>query len=42
MNFYEHVRDAYIFNQGAQINYTAGYICFWALLSNMNVKGGST
>ncbi len=28
MNFYEYVRDACIFNQGAQINYTAGYICF--------------
>lgn len=28
MNFYEHVRDARIFNQGAQINYTVGYICF--------------
>ncbi len=28
MNFYEHMRDAHIFNPGAQINYTAGYICF--------------
>ncbi len=28
MNFYEYVRDACIFNQGAQINYTTGYICF--------------
>ncbi len=31
INFYEHVRDARIFNQGAQINYTTGYICFLGL-----------
>ena len=28
MNFYEHVRDARMSNRGAQINYSAGYICF--------------
>ena len=28
MNFYKHVRNARIFNCGAQINYIAGYIYF--------------
>lgn len=28
MKLYEHVRDACIFNRRAQINYTAGYVCF--------------
>ena len=28
MNFYEYVRNAWMSNQRAQINYTAGYICF--------------
>ncbi len=31
MNFYEHICNAYIFNQRAQINYTIGYIYFLGL-----------
>lgn len=38
MNFYEHVHNTCIFNQGAQINYTAGYICFWVFMSNLKIS----
>lgn len=41
MNFYEHVRDARMFNQGAQVNYTAGYVCFMRPL-NQSADGDSS